>query len=143
MNSKTHATKLKEQKPDWYIVDAKGQILGRLASKIAPVLMGKNKTNYVPYLDMGDHVVVINAKEIEVTGNKEEDKMYRRHTGYPGGLRELTLKEVREKKPVELLNIAIKGMMPKTRMGRTMMKKLHVFPNDTHKYTDKKLITLE
>ena len=142
MTSKSHITKKDEQKPKWFLVDAKGMVLGRIATRISRILMGKNKTNYVPYLDMGDNVIVTNAKKVVLTGNKEEGKVYSSHSGYPGGFKEATVKELRAKKPEEILRKAIKGMMPKTRMGRAMIKKLHIYADDQHPYQNKELKTL-
>lgn len=138
ITNKTHATKLKEQQPKWYIIDAKGQILGQVATKAALILMGKNKVNYVPYLDMGDHVVVINSFFVAVTGNKEEKKLYRRHSGYPGGFKELTYSQLKAKNPNEIIIKAIRGMLPRTRMGHAMIKKLHVFVDEKHAYPEQK-----
>ena len=143
MKNKTHATKKEDQQPEWYLVDVADQVLGRAAVQISRILMGKNKVNYVPYLDMGDHVVVINASKVAVTGSKRENKLYQRHTGYPGGFRELTFKKMMEKKPTEIIRKAVWGMMPKTRMGKAMMKKLHVSADSQHKYSDKKLKELK
>lgn len=142
MNNKTHATKKREQKPEWYLVDAKDKVLGRIASEIATVLMGKNKPTYVPYLDMGDHVVVINADAVAVTGNKEDDKLYNWHSGYPGGFKSKTLKQMREKDASKIIKKAIEGMLPRTRMGDQMIKKLHIYNNDNHPYADKDLKSL-
>ncbi|MCL5784946.1 MAG: 50S ribosomal protein L13 [Patescibacteria group bacterium] len=121
----------------WHLIDAKNQPLGRLASGIAQVLMGKNKPNFVPYLDTGDNVVVVNAAKVKVTGKKEQQKLYIRHSGYPGGLRTETLAQVREKKPAELITHAVKGMVPRTKLGRQMIKKLHVFSGGEHPFKDK------
>jgi len=140
---KTHATKKEEQKPDWYIVDVEGKVLGRVATKIARVLMGKNKVNYVPYLDMGDNVVVVNAKKVAVTGKKEKKKIYYRHSGYPGALKETRLEELRAKRPTEIIRKAVYGMVPKTRLGRQMMKKLHIFAGEKHTFPNQELKELK
>jgi len=131
--------KLKEKdiKRDWHLLDAEGQILGRLSTKIATLLQGKNKLYYVPYLDCGDYVVVVNAKEILVTGRKEKAKKYYRHSGYPGGLREETLEKLRARKPEEIINHAVRGMLPKNKLASQMMKKLFVFVAKEHPYGDK------
>ncbi len=122
---------------DWILVDAKDQVLGRLATQIAVSLMGKNKPEYVTYLDAGDNVVVINASQIVVTGKKETDKMYYRHTGYPGGLRTTNFKTMLAKKPEDVITKAVKGMLPKTKMGAAQLKKLHVFANAEHGFKAK------
>lgn len=132
MARKTRATKASEVKRSRHLLDAKGQILGRLASQAAQLLMGKDKPNYVPYLDMGDYVVVINAKEIKVTGKKEEQKVYTRYSGYPGGLRKETLKELRKRRPEEIVRHAVKGMLPRGKLGRKMITKLYVYPGPEH-----------
>ena len=125
---KTRATKASEVKRSWHFLDARDQVLGRLASQVAQLLIGKNKPNWAPYLDMGDYVVVINAKDIVVTGKKETQKIYYRHSGYPGGLKAETLKELRERRPEEIIRKAVKGMLPKTKRGRKMITKLYVYP---------------
>ena len=117
-------------------MDAKGKILGRLASQAAQLLMGKGKPNYVPYLDMGDHVVVINAKEVEVTGKKEKQKVYQRYSGYPGGLKEETLEHLRERRPEEIIRRAVKGMLPRGKLGRRMITKLYVYPGSEHPHQE-------
>ena len=116
----------------WYIVDADGQTLGRLASKVATVLRGKHKPTFTPHIDGGDYVIIINASKINLTGNKLEDKMYYNHSGYPGGLRERTAATMKERYPEEMIERAIKGMLPKGRLGRQMYKKLFVYANDKH-----------
>jgi len=112
----------------WHVVDAEGQVLGRLASRIARVLTGKDKPSYAPFLDTGDHVIVINAKKVILTGNKERDKVYFRHTGYPGGIRDSRAEEVRTQHPERLIEAAVRGMLPKNRVGRAQFKKLKVYP---------------
>lgn len=130
----TNIVSSKEIKKSWLLIDAKNQVLGRLATKVATVLMGKNKPQFVPYLDMGDNVVVVNASKVKVTGKKEEQKKYVRHSGYPGGLKVRTLSQVREDHPEELIIHAVKGMIPKTKLGRQMIKKLHVFAGASHPF---------
>ena len=134
---KTLSLKAKDIRRDWHLFDAQGQILGRLSTKIATFLQGKNKTNYVPYLDCGDYVVVVNAKEILVSGRKEKQKKYYRHSGYPGGLKEETLEKLRARKPQEIIIHAVKGMLPKNKLAARMLKKLFVFADDKHPYEDK------
>lgn len=121
----------------WHLIDAKNQPLGRLATAVATILMGKNKPNFVPYLDNGDNVVVINAAKVAVTGKKELQKKYIRHSGYPGGLRTETLEQVRKTKPAQIITHAVKGMVPKNKLGRQVIKKLHVFAESDHPFKDK------
>ena len=116
----------------WYVVDAKGKTLGRLASQIAAVLRGKNKTTYTPHVDCGDYVIVINCKDLVLTGNKLQDKYYRYHTGYIGGLKEVKYEKLMETKPEFVLYKAVKGMLPKNRLGRAMIKKLKVYADGKH-----------
>ena len=116
----------------WHIVDAEGQTLGRLASEISHVLRGKNKPQYTPHIDTGDFVVVVNAEKVVVTGRKAEQKVYRRHTGYPGGLRETSYEVMMERKPTEVLRKAVKGMMPRTRLGRKQFTKLKLYAGPEH-----------
>ena len=117
----------------WYVVDAEGQTLGRLASEVAKVLRGKNKPTYTPHIDTGDYVIVINAEKIKVSGNKLNDKLYYRHTGYVGGLKSMNLKEALQKNPVFVVEHAVKGMLPKGPLGRQMYKKLFVYAGPEHK----------
>ncbi|HJO03922.1 MAG TPA: 50S ribosomal protein L13 [Acidobacteriota bacterium] len=116
----------------WWSVDAEGQVLGRLATTIARLLMGKHKAIYTPFLDCGDHVVVVNAEKIALTGNKLDDKKYYRYSGYPGGLKETTARRVLETHPERVLEAAVKGMLPKTRLGRQMYGKLRVYAGPDH-----------
>lgn len=130
MMTKTRATKASEVTREWHLLDAKGEILGRFASRAAQLLIGKHKPNWAPYLDMGDHVVVTNAREIAVTGKKEKQKVYHRHSGYPGGLKSETLEELRERRPEEIIRRAVKGMLPTSKLGRRMITRLHVYPGE-------------
>ena len=116
----------------WHVVDADGQVLGRLATRVATLLTGKNKPVYTPFLDTGDHVVVINAEKVKLTGNKLTEKMYRHHTGFPGGLKETTAGDLLAKNPGKLVEYAVSGMLPKTKLGRAMRKKLRVYRGDRH-----------
>ncbi|MRH44867.1 50S ribosomal protein L13 [Aquibacillus halophilus] len=118
----------------WLVVDAEGQTLGRLSSEIASILRGKHKPTYTPHVDTGDHVIIINAEKIELTGNKLNDKMYYRHSGHPGGLKSRNALEMRTKYPEQMMELTVKGMLPKGSLGRQMAKKLHVFrgPEHTH-----------
>ncbi|MCC5922953.1 MAG: 50S ribosomal protein L13 [Crocinitomicaceae bacterium] len=118
----------------WFIVDAEGQTLGRLASKVAKIIRGKHKTNFTPHADCGDNVIVINAEKVVLTGNKMEDKVYIRHTGYPGGQRSLTAKEVLEKRPIRLVEMAVKGMLPKNKLGNQLYRNLKVYEGAAHKH---------
>ena len=116
----------------WHVLDAEDQVLGRVASKVAMMLMGKHKPMYTPFLDTGDHVVVINAEKIRLTGRKEEQKIYRHHTGYPGGLIEVGVRRVRAHRPVRMLEQAISGMLPKNKLGKQMYRKLKVYAGSKH-----------
>ena len=116
----------------WFVVDASGQTLGRLATKAASVLSGKLNPQYVPYIDMGDHVIVINAEKIVLTGLKDQKKLYRRYTGFPGGLREESFARLINRRPEKVIEEAVKGMLPKTKMGRAMVSKLKVYRGDKH-----------
>ena len=122
----------------WYVVDAEGQTLGRLASEIAKVLRGKNKPTYTPHIDTGDYVIVVNAEKIKVTGNKLNDKIYYTHSDYIGGLKSMTLKEKLAKKPETVIEHAVKGMLPKGPLGREMYKKLFVYAGPDHKHQAQK-----
>ena len=119
----------------WYVVDAAGQTVGRLATEVARVLTGKNKPQYTPFMDMGDCVIVINARKALFKGSKNEQKVYRHHTLYPGGLREISVQEQFEKHPERVIELAVKGMLPKTKLGRAMAKKLKVYADANHRHT--------
>ena len=140
---KTHSTKPSEVERQWYVVDAEGQILGRLASEIAKILKGKHKPLYAPNLDTGDYVIVINAEKVQVTGNKMDQKMYYRHSGYPGGLTDVTLREQMSKHPTRVIRSAVRGMLPHNRLGRAMLGKLKVYAGETHPHTAQKPQALE
>ncbi|MCL4852273.1 MAG: 50S ribosomal protein L13 [Bryobacteraceae bacterium] len=127
----------------WLVIDADGQVLGRVASRAAKVLMGKHKPIYTPFLDTGDHVVVVNAEKVRLTGHKEEDKLYRRHSGYPGGLTEINARKMRSTRPVRMLELAISGMLPKTKLGKQMYRKLKVYAGDRHPHQAQKPVALE
>ena len=129
--------KAQDIKRSWHLIDAKDQILGRISSQIAMQLMGKNKNYYVPYLDTGDYVVVINAKKVLLSGKKEDQKKYWRHSGYPGGLRFKKASQVRAHKPEDLIRHAVKGMLPKNTLGTKMLKKLFIYPGQEHPYNEK------
>ena len=129
---KTYTPKASDIKRDWQVIDASGQTLGRLASQIARLLMGKHKPIYAPHIDCGDYVVVVNAAKIRVTGNKLLGKVYYRHTGYPSGLRKITLSDMLTRHPTRVIEYAIKGMLPHNRLGRAMFKKLKVYAGESH-----------
>ena len=131
----TYATKAKDVQRRWFLVDADGETLGRLASEVAYLLRGKHNPMYVPYLDTGDHVVVVNASRIRVTGRKLENKYYFRHTGYPGGARRSTLSVRLQKEPGEVIRDAVKGMLPKGPLGRQMIRKLRIYDGPQHEQT--------
>ncbi|MBQ8590449.1 MAG: 50S ribosomal protein L13 [Firmicutes bacterium] len=135
---KSYIAKPQEVERKWYILDAEGQTLGRLASEAASILRGKKKPIYTPHVDCGDYVIIINAEKIEVTGKKRQEKIYKRHTGYPGGLKEITFEKLLEKKPEEILRHAVKGMLPKGPLGRDMAKKLKVYAGAEHKHEAQK-----
>jgi large subunit ribosomal protein L13 len=128
---------------DWYVVDASGKTLGRLASQIALRLKGKHKANYSPHVDMGDHIVVLHAEKIAVTGNKLDDKFYHHHTGYLGNLKSIALGKLLQQHPERALEFAVKGMLPKTTLGRRMLRKLHVFAGAEHPHTAQQPKTLQ
>jgi large subunit ribosomal protein L13 len=134
---KTHTTKREEIRRRWHLVDAKDRVLGRVAAEVSQLLRGKHKPYFVPHLDVGDFVVVVNAKDVQVTGKKRRDKKYYRHSGYPGGLKTETFEELIGRRPTEVIRKAVWGMMPKNRLGRQMMKKLRVYAGADHPHADK------
>ena len=138
MSTKSFIAKPAEVERKWYVIDAEGQNLGRMASQIAMILRGKNKPTYTPHVDCGDYVIVINAEKVAVTGKKRKEKIYKRHTGYPGGLRETTFEEMMVKHPTEVVRHAIKGMMPNGKLGRQMYKKLKVYAGPEHEHAAQK-----
>ncbi len=129
---KTYLTPVKEIDRKWFVVDAQGKVLGRIASEIASRLRGKHKPTYSTFIDNGDFIVVINADKVKLTGKKWDDKMYHRHSGYMGGLTSLTASEMMEKKPTEMVLLAVKGMLPKNTLGRAQLKKLKVYAGEDH-----------
>ncbi|MHB0858372.1 MAG: 50S ribosomal protein L13 [Anaerolineae bacterium] len=129
---KTYAVKASEIQREWFVVDAKGETLGRLATRIATTLSGKNKPVYTPGMDVGDFVIVVNAEKVAVTGHKLEQKMYYRHSLYPGGLTETSLQKMLATHPTRVIEHAVKGMLPKNRLGRAMIRKLKIYAGDTH-----------
>jgi len=129
---KTYSLKLDDIDRKWYLVDARGQILGRLATEIATILRGKKKPSFSYHMDNGDHVVVVNAEKVEVSGRKKDQKLYHHHSGYPGGLRSRTFAEVQARKPEQIIRLAVKGMLPHNTLGRQMLKKLRVYAGPDH-----------
>lgn len=140
---KSYIAKPAEVERKWYVVDAEGKTLGRLASQVATILRGKNKPIYTPHVDCGDNVIVINAEKIAVTGKKLTDKLYVTYSGFPGGKKEVTLKDMLANKPEEVIRHAVKGMLPDGKLGRQMFKKLHVYAGPDHKHEAQKPETLE
>ncbi|MDD5544566.1 MAG: 50S ribosomal protein L13 [Acidobacteriia bacterium] len=134
----TRSVKAKEIKQKWYLLDAKGAVLGRLATEAASLLIGKTKPNYVPYLDGGDFVVVINADKVRVTGKKMDQKFYHRYSGYPGGMKSISMRDQMQKHPTRVVEDAIVGMLPKSKLGRAMAKKLKVYASETHPHAPQK-----
>ena len=132
---KSYIAKPAEVERKWYVIDAEDKTLGKIAAEVASILRGKKKPIYTPHVDTGDYVIVINADKVRVTGKKEEQKIYKSHSGYPGGLNETTLRELRAKKPEEIIRHAVKGMMPKGKLGRQMFKKLKVYAGPEHPHT--------
>jgi large subunit ribosomal protein L13 len=132
MSSGTPMVSEKDIRHAWYVVDATDQVLGRLATRVAKVLSGKHRPNWVPYLDTGDFVVVTNAAKIRLTGNKFDEKIYHRHTGYPGGLKSISAKDLQAKSPERVLEAAVRGMLPHTKLGRKQFKKLKVYKGGNH-----------
>jgi len=122
----------KDAPRNWHLIDAENVVLGRLASKAAMILMGKHKATYTPFIDTGDHVVVVNASKVRLTGRKEDQKLYRRHSGYPGGLTEVSARKMRASRPVKMVEEAVRGMLPKTKLGDHMYTKLKVYAGDKH-----------
>lgn len=140
---KTYTPRPKDIERGWYVIDAREAVLGRLASEVAQILRGKHKPMYAPHLDVGDHVVVINAAEVRLTGQKAEKKVYYRHSQHPGGLRVIPFARMIETKPEQVIERAVRGMLPKTRLGRQMLKKLHVYAGGDHPHAPQKPEPLE
>jgi large subunit ribosomal protein L13 len=131
----TYVPPMKSRTAKWHVIDAKGQVLGRVATSAAKLLQGKHTPVYTPYLDTGDHVVILNVAQVKLTGRKEEQKLYQRHSGYPGGLREDRAKIVRAAKPERMMEEAVRGMLPKSKLGDAMFRKLKVYSGDKHPHT--------
>lgn len=134
---KTYQPKHKDIKRNWHLVDAKGKILGRLSSDIAKLLQGKHKPTYANHMDMGDYVVVVNADSVELTGKKEKQKVYYRHSGYPGGFKEIKFEKMKADQPEKIIEMAVTGMLPRNRLHTPRMRRMKVFAGDKHPYGDK------
>jgi len=140
---KTYQAKKEELKHQWYLVNAEGRVLGRLASGVAKILKGKHKPTYTTHLDTGDFIVVVNAEKVTLTGKKLKDKVYYHHTGYPGGIKAVSAEKLLAKKPAEMIRMAVKGMLPKNSLGRQMLRKLKVYAGPNHPHGAQKPIPLE
>ena len=139
---KTSIPSLEGIERQWHVIDAEEAVLGRIASKAAKILMGKHKPTYTPFLDTGDHVIVVNAAKVRLTGNKEEQKLYRRHSGYPGGLTETQARKVRASRPTRMVEEAVQGMLPKSKLGKQMYRKLQVYAGPKHPHQAQKPVAL-
>lgn len=131
-STRTHSTKISEAQPQWHVIDAEGKVLGRLASEVAQLLKGKHKPIYAPHLNLGDYVIVINAAKVKVSGDKENQKIYYRHSQYPGGLKTMNLAEMRQKHPTRIIEHAVKGMLPHNTLGAAMLRRLKVYAGPEH-----------
>jgi len=140
---RTYTAKPKTIERQWHVIDANNVVVGRVATKAARLLMGKHRPEYTPFVDTGDHVVVVNASKVKLTGRKEDQKIYRRHSGYEGGLREERAKDVRARKPIRLVEEAVRGMLPKTTLGDAMYRKLKVYAGPEHPHAAQKPTKLE
>ena len=140
---RTYFPKQGDIEPKWFVIDAEGQILGRMSTVIANIISGKTKPTWTPFLDTGDHVIVVNAEKVRLTGTKEGDKLYRHHSGYPGGLKSKTAKVVRAEKPETMIESAVWGMLPKSKLGRKMLKKLKVYRGGQHPHEAQQPVKLE
>ena len=140
---KTYVAKPDTRERNWVVVDASGKTLGRMATQIADVLRGKRKPDYTPHIDVGDFVIVVNAEKVSVSGRKREQKRYYRHSGYPGGLRSRTLAEMLERRPEEVIRLAVRGMLPRTRLGRAQLRKLKIYAGPDHPHEAQKPQPLE
>ncbi|MHA7840531.1 MAG: 50S ribosomal protein L13 [Gammaproteobacteria bacterium] len=140
---KTFTAKPQEVTRNWYVVNVAGKVLGRVSTEIARILRGKHKPIYTPHVDTGDHIIVINADKVRVTGSKSKDKMYHRHTGYPGGLRSINFADLQERDPNKIIELAVKRMLPKGPLGRDMLRKLHIYAGAEHSHQAQKPVDLE
>jgi large subunit ribosomal protein L13 len=139
---KTYQAKKEETEHQWYLVNAEGKVLGRLATELAKILRGKNKPSFTPHVDTGDFVIVVNAGKVTLTGKKMKDKIYYHHTGYPGGLKAISAEKLMAKKPTEILRIAVRGMLPKNSLGRQMLRKLKIYSGANHPHEAQKPVSL-
>jgi large subunit ribosomal protein L13 len=140
---KTYQARKEELEHNWYLVNAEGKVLGRLATALAKILRGKNKPTFTPHLDTGDFVVVINAEKVVLTGKKMKDKIYYRHTGYPGGIKEVSAEKLLAKRPTEMIRMAVKGMVPKNSLGRQMLRKLKIYAGPNHPHEAQRPVPLQ
>jgi large subunit ribosomal protein L13 len=140
---RTYSPKPGDIDSTWYVIDAEGKVLGRLASETAKLLRGKHRPQYSPHWNIGDHVIVINAGKVRVTGNKPQQKLYRRHTGWPGGLKTIVFKDLQQKFPDRIIHLAVKGMLPRNRLGRAMVRRLRVYAGPTHPHQAQKPVEIE
>jgi large subunit ribosomal protein L13 len=140
---KTYQAKKEEIDHKWYLINAEGRVLGRLSTELAKILKGKNKPTYTPHVDTGDFVVVVNAGKVTLTGRKLKDKIYFHHTGYPGGIKQISAEKLLAKKPTEMVRMAVRGMLPKNSLGRQMLRKLKVYSGPNHPHEAQKPIPLE
>lgn len=140
---KTFSAKTHEVKRDWFVVDASNKVLGRMATEIARRLRGKHKAEYTPHVDTGDYIVVLNAEKVTVTGNKFTDKTYYRHSGFPGGIKSTSFEKLQKKDPVRIIELAVKGMLPRNPLGREMFRKLKIYAGSEHPHTAQQPIVLE
>ncbi len=139
---KTYQAKKEEIEQKWYLVNAEGKVLGRLATELARILRGKNKPTYTPHLDTGDFIIVVNAGKLTLTGKKMKDKVYYHHTGYPGGIKSINAEKLLAKKPTEMIRMAVKGMLPKNSLGRQMLRKLKVYAGPNHPHEAQKPVAI-
>jgi large subunit ribosomal protein L13 len=139
---KTYQAKKEETEHQWYLVNAEGKVLGRLATELAKILRGKKKPSFTPHVDTGDFVIVVNAGKVTLTGKKMKDKIYYHHTGYPGGLKAISAEKLMAKKPTEILRIAVRGMLPKNSLGREMLRKLKIYAGANHPHEAQKPVSL-
>jgi large subunit ribosomal protein L13 len=139
---KTYQAKKEELDYQWYLVNAEGKVLGRLAAELVKILKGKNKPTYTPHLDTGDFVIVVNAEKVALTGKKMKDKIYYHHTGYPGGIKETNAEKLLARKPTEMIRIAVKGMLPKNSLGRQMIRKLKIYAGPNHPHEAQRPVTI-
>ena len=140
---KTYQAKKEEIDHKWYVVNAEGKVLGRLSTELAKILKGKNKPTYTPHVDTGDFVVVVNAGKVTLTGKKLKDKIYYHHTGYPGGIKEMSAEKLLAKKPTEMIRMAVRGMLPKNSLGRQMLRKLKIYAGPNHPHEAQRPVPLE